>query len=312
MPLFRCNQQGFVKVMLQSVIEKRILTLKNMKKVALSLGAISILSVTGCGYNRECQTSGPNQNNCYKTKRVDPYNIKGNNSVYFIPAYTGAKDFPVPDMPVNTDETLEQTIRASIVLSDYAAALRKTGFMKLLDRVGPYTIFAIPNAGLETPPFPVNGSLMDVNNEALLHQLIGYSIVRGNYSPKKLQKAIQESGGTVALQTYTNQPLYVTVDPATGEFVTKNQAGQINRIWVNGIPQVNGTLYVSQGLLSVTMEPAALPSFSAPLPPIPVSTTTQQEEKTDMTPVYSTKSQKIEEHLDQQLTEPPMLMQRAN
>ena len=86
MPLFRCNQQGFVKVMLQSVIEKRILTLKNMKKVALSLGAI-ILSVTGCGYNRECQTSGSNQNNCYKTKRVDPYNIKGNNSVYFIPAY---------------------------------------------------------------------------------------------------------------------------------------------------------------------------------------------------------------------------------
>lgn len=217
-------------------------------------GMAGLLALAGCGgvpeHERECQWQGTPSWYCRHTAKADSYFVRGNTQPYFIPAYTGPKDYPVPDMPVYTDETLDQTLRASVVLGDYKEALSKTGLLALVERQGPYTLFAVPNYPLEHPSFSIEGSLMDVQNEALLKQLMAYTIVLGDYPPAKLRALIAKNGGSVGLTTFYNQKLFVTLDPQTGELVTKNQAGQINKIWINGIPQANGTLYVSQSLLN--------------------------------------------------------------
>ncbi|MDI2113368.1 fasciclin domain-containing protein [Commensalibacter nepenthis] len=227
---------------------------KRKSIIGTLLGMAGLLAVAGCGgvpeHERECQWQGTPSWYCRHTAKKDTYFVRGNTQSYFIPVYTGAKEFPVPDMPVYTDETIDQTLRASIVLTDYKEALRKTELLALVERQGPYTVFAVPNHPMEHPSFAIEGSLMDVQNENLLKQLMGYTIVLGDYPPEKLRKLALKNGGSVELTTFYNEKLIVSINPETGEFVTKNKAGQINKIWVNGIPQANGTLYVSQGLLN--------------------------------------------------------------
>lgn len=241
--------------MSQSVTKNLVVIVKKRRSIAGGLlGMAGLLALAGCGgvpvHERECQWEGTPSWYCRHTAKQDNYFVKGNTKSYFIPAYTGPQEYPVPDMPVYVDEPLDQTLRASIVLGDYKQALQKTGLLALVERQGPYTLFAVPNQPMEHPTFAVDGSLMDVQNENLLKQLMGYTIVLGNYPPEKLRALVMKNGGSVELTTFYNQKLIVSIDPQTGEFVTKNKAGQVNKIWVNGIPQANGTLYVSQSLLN--------------------------------------------------------------
>lgn len=241
---------------MSKLVTKDLVVMLNKRKTIIGglFGMAGLLALAGCGgvpeHERECQWQGTPSWYCRHTAKADSYFVRGNTQPYFIPAYTGPKDYPVPDMPVYTDETLDQTLRASVVLGDYKEALSKTGLLALVERQGPYTLFAVPNYPLEHPSFSIEGSLMDVQNEALLKQLMAYTIVLGDYPPAKLRALIAKNGGSVGLTTFYNQKLFVTLDPQTGELVTKNQAGQINKIWINGIPQANGTLYVSQSLLN--------------------------------------------------------------
>lgn len=240
---------------MSKLVTKDLVVMLNKRKTILGglFGMAGLLALAGCGgvpeHERECQWQGTPSWYCRHTAKADSYFVRGNTQTYFIPAYTGPKDYPVPDMPVYTDETLDQTLRASVVLGDYKEALSKTGLLALVERQGPYTLFAVPNYPLEHPTFSIEGSLMDVQNETLLKQLMAYTIVLGDYPPAKLRALIAKNGGSAELTTFYNEKLIVTVDPQTGELVTKNKSGQINKIWVNGIPQANGTLYVSQGLL---------------------------------------------------------------
>lgn len=221
------------------------------------LGVVGMFSLTGCitggvpEHERECQWQGKPSWYCRHTAKADTYYSKGDTQVYFIPAYNGVKEFPVPDMPVYADETLDQTLRASVVLADYTAALKKTGLLATVERQGPYTLFAVPNVGMEKPGFPVQGSLMDVQNEAVLKRLMGYTIVLGSYTPEYLKTLILKQKGPVMLMTFYNDPLYVSLDETGQQLVVKNKAGEVNKIWVNGIPQANGVLYVTQGLLNI-------------------------------------------------------------
>lgn len=225
------------------------------KILAYLLSVTGLFSLANCGgvpeHERECQWHGTPSWYCRHTSKVDSYYFKGNTQVYFIPAYNSVKEFPVPDMPVYVDETLDQTLRASIVLGDYTEALKKTGLLATVERRGPYTIFAVPNAGMEKPSFPVNGSLMDVQNESTLKRLMGYTIVLGSYTPEYLKELVLKNNGTVTLTTFYNDPLFVSLDATKQQLVIKNKAGEENKIWVNGIPQANGVIYVTQGLLNI-------------------------------------------------------------
>lgn len=236
-------------------VEKQLFGSK--RTVTYLLATIGLFSLGGCGLpssrnEQECQLQGTPSWYCRQTAKKDPLFVKGNSQVYSIPAYTGPKDFPVPEMPVYTDDAVDQTLRASIVLGDYMAALRKVGLLEMVARKGPYTLFAVPNQPMENPGFAVEGSLMDVSNENLLKRLMAYTIVSGDYPPEKLKALIAKQGGSVELTTVPyNDKLIVSLDPVTHELITKNKSGQVNKIWVNGIPQSNGTLYVSQGLLNI-------------------------------------------------------------
>lgn len=229
-----------------------------LKKISIQIcGFIGLLSLVNCSnsgvpeHERECQWHGSPSWYCRHTAKVDTYYTKGSTKLYFIPSYNNVKEFPVPNMPVYADESLDQTVRASIVLADYTAALRKTGLLSIIERRGPYTLFAVPNAPMEKPKFFVNGSLMDVQNESYLKRLMGYTIVFGSYSPEYLKKLVLQHNGTYTLTTYYNDPLYISMDDTKQQLIVKNKVGERNKIWVNGIPQANGFIYVTQDLLNV-------------------------------------------------------------
>ncbi len=229
---------------------------KNISKFSTWFsGLIGLLSLSNCSgvpeHERECQWQGTPSWYCRHTAKADTYYFHGNTQLYFIPVYNNAKEFPVPAMPVYVDETLDQTLRASIILGDYTAALRKTGLFSIIERQGPYTIFAVPNEGMEKPKFPIQGSLMDVQNESTLKRLMGFTIVLGSYTPEYLKEQVLKHNGTFVLQTYYNDPLYISLDDSKQQLVVKNKVGEQNKIWVNGIPQANGVIYVTQGLLNV-------------------------------------------------------------
>ncbi|GEL03318.1 hypothetical protein SSA02_24810 [Swaminathania salitolerans] len=149
------------------------------------------------------------------------------------------------------DRPLLENISASLELADYLHALRQADLARLLGRNGPFTVFAIPNEPLERYAATIpGGGLMAPSNAALLHRVLAYTIVRGNWSPQAIDKAMAKSKTTrIALRTMSGDVLTVSRGQNPGAFVLLNGSGRETRIWLNGAPQSNGVLYFTQDIL---------------------------------------------------------------
>ncbi|GAB6855830.1 hypothetical protein JCM15831A_28540 [Asaia astilbis] len=148
------------------------------------------------------------------------------------------------------DRPLAENISASLELADYRQALRQTGLFPLLGRNGPYTVFAQPNEPFERYAAQVPGGLMSPQNAAVLKKLLAFTVVRGNWSPKALDKAMtRRKTDRLALKTLSGESLIVQRDGSKGQFVLSNMTGRVVKLWLNGAPQSNGTLYITQDIL---------------------------------------------------------------
>ena len=148
------------------------------------------------------------------------------------------------------DRPLLENITTSLELADYRQALRQAGIFPLLGRNGPFTVFAIPNEPFERYARQVPGGLMNAANAPALKQLLSYTIVRGNWSPRKIARTMAHlKTDRIALKTLGGDVLTVQQDASAGQFVLANTTGHVAKIWLNGAPQSNGTLYIIQDIL---------------------------------------------------------------
>ncbi|MFT9296341.1 MAG: fasciclin domain-containing protein [Acetobacter orientalis] len=182
--------------------------------------------------------------------------------------------YPDPETPAYCDRPLSDTLPTSLELADYTRALSVTDLLPLLQRKGPYTVFAIPNSALEHyAAQQAGGDVFAQPKRPTLHHLLAYSIVPGHWAPEQIKAAIQAAPNHVlALPTLADLPLYAQLDTASGQIIVGNGESTPARLWVNGIPQSNGVLYFVQSLIlppthimaPTTPTIATAPTASAP------------------------------------------------
>lgn len=221
----------------------------------------------------------------YAPRKVDAENSKN--------APDSAIAYADPETPAFCDRPLSDTLPTSIELANYTHSLTTTGLMPLLQRSGPFTVFAVPNSALEQYQTQTNGRLTAPENTALLKEILAYSIVRGKWSVEQLKAAAAKSPThSVGLPTLNGRMLSAWIDQPTGQIILGNGEGMTSRLWVTGIPQSNGMLYFTQSLILPPVQtpaPAAkqasapvrhvksvrktAPVSATPLAPQPVATT---------------------------------------
>lgn len=152
------------------------------------------------------------------------------------------------------DRPLDDSLRGSLALTDYAVALDRTGLLTVLQRPGPFTVFAIPNQPLEQL-MARDPHLLDPASLPGLRRTLSYTIVPGAYSEPRLRGMLSKSGGPVGLRTLDGDVLSVSIDPATSQLMLSDPSGQRTRLWLSNMPQSNGRLFVTQSML--TPSPAA-------------------------------------------------------
>jgi uncharacterized surface protein with fasciclin (FAS1) repeats len=196
---------------------------RNKSVWALALAVASAVSLGGCE----------------STARQDPVFVRNStDTLQFI------------DIPFFRDRPLDESLRSSLVLADYTTALNKTGLLALLQRPGPFTVFAIPNPSLEAAQAASGGHLLDPATIPSLRRQLGYTIVAGGYSDARLRTMIAQAHGPVALNTIYGDVLTVSLEPATNQLLLSDPTGRTNRIWLSSMPQSNGVLYATQTMLN--------------------------------------------------------------
>ena len=159
-------------------------------------------------------------------------------------------DIVFAQVPIYRDRPVDETIRGSLELTDYAVALYKAGLLNTLRRAGPYTVFAVPNAPLEAEQRATSGQLLSTADHASLRRLLEYTIVPGLYTEATLRRMIAKRGGPVGLTTLGGRDvLTVSLEPDTHELLLSDPHGRINRLWLADVPQSNGVLFATQSLL---------------------------------------------------------------
>ncbi|MBB2203452.1 fasciclin domain-containing protein [Gluconacetobacter takamatsuzukensis] len=157
--------------------------------------------------------------------------------------------YGAPDMPIYRDRPLNETLRGSIELADYTRALDLAGMMAPLRRAGPFTVFAVPNLPMEQFARAA-GPSGDVPAPGVLRQALAYSIVRGAYPAERLRRMVAEApGNRVSLPTVAGGTVLVGRDLA-GRLVLSDGAGRMATVWIDGLPQSNGVLYLTRSLLA--------------------------------------------------------------
>ena len=193
---------------------------------------------------------------CESGARQDPLLVRGSSD-----------DIAFANVPVFNDRTVDESITSSLELTDYAVALHRTGLLDTLRQSGPFTVFAVPNAPLETEQKAAYGQLLAPENNAGLRRLMAYTILPGRYTVATLRRMIAARGGPIGLPTFDGRDvLTVSTEPGTGQLLLVDPQGRTNRLWLADVPQSNGVLYVTQSLLSpadstiagTTMTPSTL------------------------------------------------------
>ncbi|MBB2191338.1 hypothetical protein HLH34_15460 [Gluconacetobacter azotocaptans] len=164
--------------------------------------------------------------------------------------------YGAPDTPVYRDRPLDENLRGSVELADYVRGLDRAGLLPLLRQAGPFTVFAVPNDPMEDL-VPGRSGGMPALPLATLRRTLGYTLVRGTYPEPVLRAMIAAAPGhRVGLRTVDGALLLVWAEAATGELLLGNGAGQVNRLWVMGVPQSNGVLYLTQSVLAPPASPS--------------------------------------------------------
>lgn len=157
--------------------------------------------------------------------------------------------YPNPQTPAFCDRPLSETLRASIEMANYSRVLEKAGLLSLLQQNGPFTVFGIPNSALESYAAPQTSGIPDTL-VAQARAIGAYSIVPGRWTQARIRAAVLASPSHQAhLPTLDGAGILARLDATTGQIILENGQGVSTRLWVVDVPQSNGILYFTQGLL---------------------------------------------------------------
>ena len=191
--------------------------------------------------------TAPLLSGCESQARQDPIYVRNSTD-----------ELTFKDTAIFRDRPLDDSVRSSLQLADYAKGLEATGLIAILQRPGPFTVFAIPNAPLEQLKAR-DPQVLDQSRLPNLQRTLSYTIVPGAYTDAKLRQLIAKQRGPIGLKTLYGDVIGVSVEPSTNQLILSDPSGATNRIWLSSMPQSNGVLYITQGMLNPAPAAPVLP-----------------------------------------------------
>lgn len=121
------------------------------------------------------------------------------------------------------------------------AAVKATELEDILDKSGPFTIFAPSDAAFERFSNDKMEELINSKDKSELKSLLGYHIVAGHLSASKILRALCQGNGKTSFTTIQGKKLMAHMDGIN--IVLTDPVGNTARITVADVSQENGIIH---------------------------------------------------------------------
>ena len=163
---------------------------------------------------------------CFLTACHDQLGHKNSN--------TRLKSLSISNSLMDSSKTIPENISTDTSFSILSRSLEATGLLEVLNKPGPFTVFAPTNAAFEKLP---DGSLEGLLNERKndLSNILSHHLIAGSLEKKDIEKSQK-------LTTLAGEDLIIT---------KRNDEIMINGLRINskGIRSNNGVIYIINDLL---------------------------------------------------------------
>ncbi|MFC4096964.1 fasciclin domain-containing protein [Euzebyella saccharophila] len=141
----------------------------------------------------------------------------------------------------NKNKSIVKTTASSDHHKTLLAAMRATDLEQLLDKSGPFTVFAPSDSAFENISGKSIEYLLDPQNRKELKELVTYHIVAGKLSASKILKAMCQGRGRATFTTVHGDKIVATMNGI--DIVLTDSHGNKATIVVADSNQLNGVIH---------------------------------------------------------------------
>lgn len=152
----------------------------------------------------------------------------------------GKAMFPTRDIVDNAVNSADHTT--------LVAAVKAAGLVSTLKGKGPFTVFAPTNNAFAALPAGTVDNLLKPEMKGTLTKVLTYHVVAGNWSAKKIIKAIKANNGTLTITTVSGGKLWAMLN-GPRNVVIKDEKGAVANISTYDVRQSNGVIHVVDRVL---------------------------------------------------------------
>ncbi|MFT4830903.1 MAG: putative surface protein with fasciclin (FAS1) repeats [Psychroserpens sp.] len=127
------------------------------------------------------------------------------------------------------------------------AAINATDLADILDKDGPFTVFAPSDLAFDKFTSTEMAVLLKPENKNKLRSLLTYHIVAGNFTASKLLQAMSRGKGTTTLTTVQGNKITATMSGI--DIVLTDSYGNTARITTADANQCNGVIHVIDSVI---------------------------------------------------------------
>lgn len=127
------------------------------------------------------------------------------------------------------------------------AAMKATDMADILDKDGPFTVFAPSDLAFDKFTSSEISVLLMPENKNKLRSLLTYHIVAGNFTAAKLLQAMSRGKGSTTLTTVQGNKITATMSGI--EIVLTDSFGNTARITTADASQCNGVIHVIDSVI---------------------------------------------------------------
>lgn len=164
-----------------------------------------------------------------------------------VTAAFAAENPMVGGAPMSPKKNIVENASKSKDHTTLVAAVKAAGLVKTLEGNGPFTVFAPTNEAFEKLPAGTVDTLLKPENKEKLTGILTYHVVAGDYTGKKLAKAIKDGDGSAKLKTVNGESL--TAKMSGDSIHLTDEKGGTATVTIADVTQSNGVIHVIDTVL---------------------------------------------------------------
>lgn len=168
-------------------------------------------------------------------------------SCFFSYGQNSTKNLKFGRISMDPDKSIVENTQGSGNHKVLMAALYATDLADILDKDGPFTVFAPSDLAFDKFTPSEMAILLKPENKKKLRSLLTYHIVAGNFSASKLLRAMSRGKGTTTLTTVQGNKITATMSGI--DIVLTDSFGNTARITTADANQCNGVIHVIDSVI---------------------------------------------------------------